>query len=261
MTNKLLIEQVKQALVKLRLNDMADNLDSAIEQAEKAQQGYLQFFAELLNKQVEGIRCRSLVRRLKKAELAAHMTFESFDWNFQSTLDVPRVKDLTELGFLINRQPILILGKTGTGKTHIASALGIRACQAEYRGRFYSLQKLLKILYGTLADDSTDLFLAEIARLDMLIIDNVGHIRTKLEYPSLLFDLVNICHHRVAIIITSSISFQEWGEILGNPSLINAVIDRLMDKAHIINITKGRSFRTEGPNAPELEHAATGLSP
>ena len=85
MTNKLLIEQVKQALVKLRLNDMADNFDSAIEQAEKAQQGYLQFFAELLNKQVEGIRCRSLVRRLKKAELAAHMIVEIL--SLQTTTD------------------------------------------------------------------------------------------------------------------------------------------------------------------------------
>jgi len=105
------------------------------------------------------------------------------------------------------------------------------------------------MLYTSLADESTDEMITSLSRFDLLIIDNVGSIRTKPEYPSLLLDLISVCQDNTAFIATSSISLEDWGPVLGDPVVTHAIIDRLMHNAHIINIRDGLSYRTEGPNA------------
>jgi DNA replication protein DnaC len=252
MMNQILIEQVKQDLRTLRLNDMAEGLEAALEQAQKEQQGYLSFLAQLVQKQLEAVRKRSLERRIHKGNFPRNMTFESYDWHFQPSLNVEYVKDLAQLEFIFKRQPVLILGKTGAGKTHLATAFGIRACEAGLRVQFATLQELLSKLYATLADETTDELISSLSRLDLLIIDGAGYIRTKPQYPSLLFDLICACQDRVSVIVTSHISFEQWGSVLGNPSITNAIVDRLFHQAHVINIRPGRSYRTQGPDAPKL---------
>ena len=159
-----------------------------------------------------------------------------------------------ELSFVARNQPLPIFGKTGTGKTHIAAALGDQACRAGFKVRFFSLQKLLAMLYTSLADESTDEVVASLSRFDLLVIDNVGSIRTKPEYPSLLLDLISVCQDDNAFIATSSISLEDWGTALGDPVVPHAIIDRLMHNAHIINIRNGLSYRTEGPNTTNTTH-------
>ena len=247
-----LSEKLKQDLRRLHLTDMAQALDSVLKEAECEKEGYLVFLEKLLSKQIQARAERGLKRRIKKAHFPRPMSFETFDWNFQPSLNVEYVKDLAQLGFIANAQPLLILGKSGCGKSHLATAFGIRACEHGYKCEFYKLQTLLNTLYATLADDTTEEKIAELTRLDLLIIDKVGYIRTKPEYPSLLLDLVSSCQHRTSLIITSNISFQEWGQAIGNPSITSAIVDRLFDRACIINIHPGRSYRTEGPYAPKL---------
>jgi DNA replication protein DnaC len=249
---QILAEKLKQQLHQLRLKDMAHALDAALQEAEKQKQGYLLFLADLVTKQLEARQSRSLQRRIQKAHFHKNMTFETFDWGFQPALNVEYVKDLAQLSFVVNRQPLLILGKTGTGKTHLATAFGIRACEAGLRVAFYQLQELLSKLYATLADDSTEEVIDRLARLDLLIIDAVGFIRTKPEYPSLLLDLVSACQDRLALIVTTNISLEQWGTALGNPSITHAIVDRLFHRACLINIRPGRSYRTQGPHAPKL---------
>jgi DNA replication protein DnaC len=246
------LEQIKEDLRRLRLNDMIDVLDEALLSAQEGQQGYLGFLQRLVSRQVESVYRRSVERRIKKAFLYKAMSFESFDWNFQPELNVAQVKDLSELSFIVKNQPVLILGKSGTGKTHLATALGIRACQKGCRVKFYSFQQLLDQLYSSLADDTTGIVLDKIARLDLLIIDEVRDIRIKPEYASLFLDLVNRCQHRLSIVITSNISIHDWGQTLGNASITSAIVDRLLHNACIINIRHGRSYRTQGPDAPDL---------
>jgi DNA replication protein DnaC len=252
--NQVLGEKVKQDLLKLRLKDMAQALEAALQKAHQQKQGPLQFLAELVQKQLQGVENRSVKRRIQNAQLPPNMSFDNFDWNFQPSLNVEYLKDLQELGFIVNRQPLLILGKTGTGKTHIATALGIKACEAGFRVQFYKLQQLLATLYATLADDTTDEIITKLTRIDLLIIDHFNYIRTKDEYPSLLLDLVSACHNNLAIIVTTSISFEEWGDALGNPSITHAIVDRLFHHAGVINIRPGRSYRSDGPHAPKLPY-------
>ena len=247
-----LLQKLKQDLRALRLKDMADFLETALQTAHNEHQGHIQFLDQMVTCQLQARAQRSLERRLKQAGFPRKMTFEDFDWAFQPGLNVEYLKDLMQLDFVSNRQTVLILGKTGTGKTHIATALGVKACEAGYRVLFFKLQALLSRLYATMADDTTDEVITSIARCHLLIIDHVDFIRTKNEYPSLLLDLVSACHQRIAMIFTTSISFEQWGEALGSPSLTNAIVDRIFDHAKVINIRPGLSYRTQGPHAPDL---------
>lgn len=253
--SKILSDQVKKQLKQLYLRDTAEYLDEALEKAQKEQCGHLGFLADIVDRQLKARKHRSLEKRLKAADFPRDMTFDNYDFNFQPSLNVEYLKDLMELSFVGNRQPLLILGKTGTGKTHIATGLGILACQANFKVQFYSLQKLLAILYTSLADDTTDEVIAKLSRLDLLIIDNIGNIRSKNDYPSLFLDLVSSCHGDTTFIVTSGISLEEWGSVLGNTSITNAIIDRLLHRAGVINFHHGRSYRTEGPDSPDITTA------
>lgn len=245
-----ILDQVKQDLRRLYLGDMAQGLEQLLETAQSERQGHLDFLVRLLSLQLQARQARSLQNRIRKAGFPRNMTFDSFDWNFQPSLNVEHLKDLQHLGFISQHQPFLIVGKTGTGKSHLAASFGVRACEAGFKVQFFELQKLLSLLYATLADDSTDMLLSKLTRLDLLIIDAMDHIRTKPEYPSLLLELVSACQNRTALLVTSRISFQELGSVLGNPSITHAILDRLFHRAIVINIHQGRSYRTEGPHAP-----------
>jgi len=247
------LEKMKQDLRALRLKDMADIPENAIEEAHHHKIGHLQFLDRLVQHQLRAVAERSVDRRIKQAKFPRTMTFENFDWGFQPGLNVEYLKDIMQLDFVSNRQTVLILGKTGTGKTHIATSLGIKACEAGYRVSFFKLQNILSLLYASLADDTTDEVIGRIARSHLLIIDRVDFIRTRPEYPSLLFDLISACHQRLAIVFTTGISFEKWGEALGNPSIAHAIVDRIFHQTKVLNIRPGRSYRTEGPYAPDLE--------
>lgn len=250
--NDILIEQVKKNLRKLYLRDMAEYLDQALDKAQKEQSGHVAFLSDIVNRQIEARERRSFERRLKTADIPGNMTFDNFDFNFQPSLNIEYLKDLMALSFMAERQPVLIFGKTGTGKTHISASLGILACRAGFKVQFHSLQKLLATLYTSLADGTTDDMITSLSRLDLLIIDSIGNIRPKPEYPSLLLDLIGTCRENTAFIITSDISLEDWGAVMGDPVTTNASIDRLLHQAHVINIRPGLSYRTQGPGAPKL---------
>ncbi len=109
--------------------------------------------------------------------------------------------------------------------------------------------RLLADLYASLADDSTERLIKRLARLDLLIIDDLRNVPVRTEYATLLFDLMEARHLRKSTMVSSNLSIRQWGKVLGNPALTASPVDRLMERAHI-NIRKGRSYRTEGPEAP-----------
>lgn len=250
--DNLLIDKVKKDLRTLLLKDMAESLETGLQKAIDQKQGHLQFLSDMLDMQVSKRRERSLQRKIEKAFFPRRMNFENFDWGFQHGLNVEHLKNLKELSFVRNKNPLMILGGSGCGKTHIATSLGIKACEAGFKVRFYKLQEILNLLYASLADDSTDEVLNKLSKMDMLILDNVNYIRTKPEFPSLFLDLVSACQDRVCLITTTNLSIEEWGPALGNPSVINAVVDRLFHRAEILNITPAKSYRTYGPQAPNI---------
>jgi len=251
--NRIQIDKLKADLRDLRLKNMAEALDDAIRTAHEQKIGHLEFLSILVDVQKTAMQQRSFDRRIQQADFPRNMHFENFDWHFQPSLNIEQLKDLKSLGFIEQRHPLLIFGKTGSGKTHIATALGIEACKAGFRVKFFKFQELLSFLYTTLADDATDEAIAKLSRLDLVIIDHIGYIRQKNEYPSLLLDFVCACQDRVSLIVTTGVSPGEWSQAFGSAPITHDIVDRLFHRAHIINIRQGKSYRTEGPNAPELK--------
>ena len=253
------LEELRRYLRYLKLDTIAERLDSVLEQAANQRLSRVDLLLELFRDEAIARHNRAVGRRLKEANFPETKTFDTFDWKFQPGLNVEQVKDLAELAFIDEARHLLLLGKPGTGKSHLAIAFGIRACETGYRVRFFKAKALFKTLYATLADDTTDRLLRRLARVPLLIIDELAYFRGKPEHAYLFFDLLQARYNKTSTIVTSNLRLSEWGDVLGDAKLTAALVDRLMHRAHVINIKNGRSYRTEGPEGPNA--TATHKSP
>lgn len=243
------IEELRRDLASLKLDAMLAHLDEAVEQASVLEQSYSSFVAGLVRHEVLARAASGAVRRITSAKFPVERTFDHFDWTFQKGINVQQVKELQNMQFIEQGRSVLLLGRPGTGKTHLSIALGTLAAHRGHTVRFYTAPQLLAELFASLADNTTDTLIKRLSRIDLLIVDDLRPLPRKAEYAALFFDLVEARHMKRPMILSSNVSVREWGEILGNPALTAALVDRLMDKAHVINIRKGRSYRAEGPNA------------
>lgn len=253
------LDELRRNLETLKLFAMLEALDPALEQAQTLQQGYATFFGGLVQAQVIAVTESAAERRRKAANFPNIKTFDTFDFAFQPGLNVQLVKDLMSLSFVRQARPVLILGKPGTGKSHMSLAYGHLATLAGHSVRFYACKTLLAELYASLADSTTDRLVAKLARLDLLILDDLRHVPPRLEYASLLADVIEARHEKKATILSSNLSVDEWGKALGNPVLTTSLADRLMERAHVVNIRRGKSYRVYGPDAPPEQDRPRGL--
>ncbi|MBM3271145.1 MAG: IS21-like element helper ATPase IstB [Candidatus Sericytochromatia bacterium] len=253
------LDELKKNLENLKLRTMLANLDTAIEEANTLQTGYVTFLANLVAKEILARTDVAAERRCKAAGFPKIKTFATFDWAFQKNLNVQLIKDLMNLQFIRNGRCLLFLGKPGVGKSHLSTAFGILAAERGYSVRFFKAPKLLTALYATLADGSTDRFIAQLARIDLLIIDDLRSFTpARPEYAPLFLDLVEARHGK-GTVLSSNLAIRDWGAVLGNSALTAATVDRLMEGAHVINVKKGKSYRFEGPDGPPEEDRPEGL--
>ena len=253
------LDDLRRNLERLKLRALLEHLDEALEQAVTLEQGYIAFLAGLVEREILARAESASNRRFKTAHFPDTRTFDTFDWTFQPHLSVQLVKDLMGLDFIRQARPVILLGRPGTGKTHISIAYGNLAVLRGYTVRFYKAHQILNELYASLADDTTAKLVARLARLDLLIIDDLRDMPTRHEHATLLFELIEARHLRKSTILSSNLSVKRWGKVLGNPALTASLVDRLMERAHIINIRQGRSYRTEGPEAPPEHDRPAGL--
>jgi DNA replication protein DnaC len=252
------LDELRRNLERLKLHAILEHLDQALEEATTLEQGYIALLANLIEREVLARAEKATTRRMKNACFPRVKTFDTFDWAFQRTLNVQLVKDLMNLHFVDQGRPVLILGKPGTGKTHLSLAYGALAASRGRTVRFSTAQALLNELFASLADGSTERLVGRLARVDLLIIDDLRHIPPRPEYATLLFDVIEARHLKKSTMVSSNLNVKQWGTVLGNPALTASLVDRLMERAHVINIRRGRSYRIEGPDAspdrpPELD--------
>jgi DNA replication protein DnaC len=254
------LDELRRDLERLKLHAMLAALDEALEQTQTLQQGYASFLFGLVQRQVLAVTDAAAQRRIKAAGFPETKTFDTFDWAFQKGLNVQLVKDLMNLDFIRTARPVLLLGKPGTGKTHISIAYGHLAALSGYTVRFFAVSKLLAALYASLADNTTDRLVARLARVHLLIIDDLRDMPPRPEYASLLYDVIDARHRRRSTIVSSNLSVEKWGAALGNSTLTGSLMDRLMERGRIINIKRGRSYRSHGPDAPPEDDRPAGLA-
>jgi DNA replication protein DnaC len=203
-----------------------------------------QYLTDLFAAELEARRANRVRHLIKKAGFPAHKTLEDFDWKPVTLPASTTITDLTELTFIERHENVLALGAVGTGKTHLAIALGIRACMEGRSVRFYRCLDLVNALLESHRQGRLRRLMAELEKVDLIIIDELGFVPLLREGAELLFNVVAQAYERQSIIVTSNLQFGQWNTVLGDNRLTAALIDRLVHHAHILAF-EGESYRLQ----------------
>ena len=235
-------DDLEQLLKSLRLKRVAEILDDELRNAEEAGLPVEKLLAKLLRAEWEHRHESALAWRIKSAGMPEQWTLESFPFKKQPGVSQRQVRTLAELDFVQKAENIVLVGPTGVGKTGLASGLLLKALQNGYRGAFVKAQDLFDEMYASLADRSTRKMLKHLARLDVLVIDEMGYLNLKPEQTNIFFKLMEERYRRHPTIITTNLDYEQWHSFLGNKHLVDALLNRLRHQCHTITI-KGPSLR------------------
>ncbi len=234
-------------LKELKMSGILDSLDIRNRQAIEEKLPYTDFLALLLQDEIARRANRKLNNRIKKAGFRNHKTLENFDFSFNPTINRAQVMDLATGRFIEEKVCTLIAGPCGTGKSHIAQALGHCAVRLGYDVLFMSMNKMLAQLHAARATNSFDRRFSALVRVDLLILDDFGLRPLRGPQDEDLHDLISERHERKASVITSNLDFSEWGEAFPNKLLGAATVDRLLHGAYRV-ILDGNSYRRPRPS-------------
>jgi len=200
------------------------------------QLGYEDFLIAMMKEELASREANQQKRRIKQAGFPRQKTLEEFDFKRLCHVEEAYVNQLASCDYITNRQNILMIGSPGSGKSHLAEALGLRACQAGFRTKFTTAATLATTLAE--AKETQELLKLErqLQKLDLLIIDEVSYITFNRHQSELLFKVISDRAERSSVIITSNLEFSRWTELFENPSLVAALVDRLTFRSHVLNM-------------------------
>jgi len=233
-----------QQLRTLGLYIMAERYEPLAQEATRQKLPYTQYLSQLTTAQLAARMDRSFRERLARARFPTIKTLEEFNFSFQPSLDERLIRTLAQLHFLHDAQNILFVGPPGVGKTHLAIALGVRACADRKRVAFYQAQDLLDQLALAHAGGRLPPKLVELSRLNLLIIDELGYLSLDSLRANLFFQVISRLYEKGSVVLTTNRRFESWAEIFAGDAVIaGAILDRLLHHRHLIAIN-GPSYRT-----------------
>jgi len=236
------LERVRQHLVGLKMVRALESLDVCVRRLEEGNISALEMLDELLGEEHSTRETRRIKAQLMTARLTRIKTLESFDFSFQPSLDRNRILALAELDFIERGEVVHLLGPPGTGKSHLAIALGVAAVKAGKSVYFATLAEIITTLSKAEREGKLAQRIGYLTRSALLIIDEVGYLPIQKGGANLFFQLINARYERGAIILTSNRGFGEWGEVFGDTVVAAALLDRLLHHAIVIEIA-GSSYR------------------
>jgi len=233
---------IRQYAKQLRLPTVGSQFVRMAEQATKEKQSHLSYLEALLEGEVEERGRKAMVRRIQEARFPAVKTLEEFDFQWASHIPAALLRSLSEGGYLTRKEPIIFLGETGTGKTHLATALGVAACRQSRRVRFATAAEMVTELIEAQNQAELTRVRNRWTRYDLIVIDELGYVVMPDTAAELLFQVIAGRAERAAVIVTTNLPFSEWTTKFPNARLCKAMLDRLTDQAHIIE-TGTESYR------------------
>lgn len=211
---------------------------------EKATDEQLQFVLELLAEEIKRREENKVKRAIKRANFPAYKTFNGYEYK---TVKLPTIlsrEELESLDFVAMKKNLVLYGPVGLGKTHMAIATGIAACQKGYKTKFFTVTGLVRELMEAKNNNVLEKFMKSIRNLDLLILDEWGYVPIDREASQLLYRVIDDCYEHTSMILTTNLEFSKWGNIYTDSQMTTAMIDRIVHHGYLL-IFEGRSYRVE----------------
>ena len=218
------------------------NYDEIIRQLQ-SDDGYEEFLKEIMRMELLQRQDNLHKRRIKAAKFPIHKTIDEFDLNRLENVSKAYIAELVNCDFIHQKQNILMIGNCGSGKTHLSIALGLKACQAGYKVRFYTAVNLATELVEAFQEGRLSKLEKSLAKVDLLIIDELSYLTFNRHQSELLFQVISERSERGSVIITTNLEFSKWTELFENEMMVSALIDRVTFRSHILDMNVSESYR------------------
>lgn len=235
-------KKIREYSHKLNLPVIADRWSILAEQASKDNVPYSEFLFSLLELEIIEKQERTMKTLLKFAKFPYRKTMDDFDFTVQPNIDERRIKELMNLSFLEENENLIFLGPPGIGKTHLAVAIGLEAVSKGLKTYFITLSDMVSQLRKAEQNEKLERKIRSFVKPSVLIIDEIGYLNLDPQSAHYLFQVISRRYERGSIILTSNKGFGEWGEMVGDPIIATAMLDRLLHHSRIFNL-KGNSYR------------------
>lgn len=216
---------------------------------------YSTYLLRLIEQEIHDREQRATERRLKAARFPVVKTLDSFRFDAQPSINQPLVRELAHGEFIKERENVLFIGNSGTGKTHLATALAFSACQMGFRVRFFGVTGLVTQLLERREERQLERFFKQLERVDLLVLDELGYVPFSKMGAELLFEVISRAYERTSLVVTTNLPFESWTEVMGSQRLTGALLDRLTHRVHILE-ANGESFRLKDSMRRQKRHQA-----
>lgn len=239
-------EDISKKLKYIHLSGLLGKWDHYIEISRKQNLSPVKLLELIIDEEYQVKKENSRRLRLVKAKIPEKLVMETFPFDKQPKLDRKRILSIYDsFDYMTNHRNVIWIGPTGTGKSGLATAFLIQAINRGNTGRFIQFPELVELLYKSVADRSENEVVKQFANYDCLLIDEVGYVEVEPVQVGLFFTLMHKRHKRTTTLITSNIGFSQWGTFLKNEQLTSALIDRLTESSHVINMKGCVSLRSK----------------
>ena len=235
--------QIQTYCKDLKLPWILENYEALHEQALKKKTSHLEYLAELLRAEVQMRQERTIERRIKAARFPVLKTLEDFNWQWPEQIDRPQLEHLASLRFVENKHNAVLLGPVGVGKTHLATAIALKACQQGHKVLYINAIEAINDLITAKKQGQLKQSLRKYTNVELLVLDEIGYLPIDKSGADLLFQIISARYERGSLMLTTNKAFKDWPTIFNNDStLTSAVLDRLLHHCETV-VIQASSYR------------------